>query len=940
MGKKLKLSTKILIGVVVMSMLSLAIFLVAINTFIRDMLVEQTHDYFDSQNAVMALMVDNWLGEYKNLLYGMSQSLKHIPYENLRDVVNEFAEVHGKISQVWIGLDTDVTITSYAGDLPDDWELFGRPWYYGAFGRDYQVVVGMPFWSITEQIWVTYVSRHVYIGGMWAVASFIITLDTIFEMMNGFAIDEGGYVFLVGTNGNFISHPELLHHYRHDNMRNISEIPQYAGVFSEMLSDGRFIPFVTLGGIYSYILSYQLAFADWLMVSVVPVSLINRSINSVITVVTVTLIAILTGFTALLLNYVSRLIKGSISHTLTEFRQSADTLAKSGNLGRISDWDNSFGLDEISREFGKNLSIFASVMSDLSNFSHEVSANDNVEFRINTERYRGSFKKMILDINEFADRFAATLEKTIEQVQQLEILEANSLAKSNFLANMSHEIRTPMNAILGITEIQLQKYGADNEIKDAFEKIYISGDMLLGIINDILDLSKIEAGKMEIIVEKYETASIINDTIVLNMMRIENKPVEFYVSVDENMPEYMLGDELRIKQILNNILSNAFKYTDTGSVNMAFATEERGENPEDVTLVITVTDTGQGMTTEQLDKLFDSYTRFNVEANRYTEGTGLGMSITGNLINLMDGSIQVESEPGVGSSVTIKLPQRKSGDGLLGKETAFNLSEFRTKSRSQLKRLQLNREPMPYGKVLIVDDVEMNIYVAKGLLAPYSVQTDSAESGFAAIEKVKSGKKYDIIFMDHMMPQMDGIETTKRLREMGYKEPIVALTANAVSGQAEAFLRNGFDEFISKPIDIRQLNMVLNKLVRDKQPEEVLEAARIQSEMPHSGDEGFDDYMKSSGILEMVYKEFSHSQKNIVPDIKKSIEAKDFKNAQLLAHTLKGLAGLIGENNLVTLAGNAEAAFRNRAAPKQCIDELSAEVGRVLARITALTKSI
>ena len=928
MGKKLKLSTKILFGVVVMSTLSLAIFLVAINTFIRDMLVEQTHDFFASQNAVMALMVDNWLGEYKNLLEGMSLSLGHVPREGFQNVVNDFAKSHDKISQVWIGLGDDITITSYEGELPYDWYLFGRPWYYGAFAGS-GVQVGMPFFSITEQIWVAYVSKLVELDESWGVASFIITLETIFEMMNDFVIDEGGYVFLVGRNGNFISHPELLHQ---DEIINIAQIPLYADVFPVLPTNGQFVPFVTHEGVEAYILSYNLASADWLMLSVVPMSLINRSINSVIMVVTITLIAILAVFTALLLKNISRLIKGSISHTLTEFRDSSNTLAKSGSLGDISDWDNSFGLDEISREFGKNLSIFASVMGDLSNFTREVSENDNVEFRIKTDKYEGSFKKMILDINEFADRFAQTLEKTIEQVQQLEILEANSLAKSNFLANMSHEIRTPMNAILGITEIQLQKHGADDDTKDAFEKIYISGDMLLGIINDILDLSKIEAGKMEIVSEKYETASIINDTIVLNMMRIENKPVEFFVSVDENMPEYMVGDELRIKQILNNILSNAFKYTDKGSVNMSFVTEDI-ENTPNVTLVVTVKDTGQGMTKEQLDKLFDSYSRFNLEANRYTEGTGLGMSITGNLISLMDGSILVESEPGAGSTVTVRLPQAKSGSGLLGGETANNLSEFRTKSRSQLKRVQLNREPMPYGNVLIVDDVEMNIYVAKGLLAPYSIQVSSADSGFAAIEKVKSGQVFDIIFMDHMMPQMDGIETTKRLREMGYKAPIVALTANAVSGQAEVFLRNGFDEFISKPIDIRQLNNVLNKLVRDKQTEEVLEAARKGVELPASDEINFDDYMKNSGILDMVYKEFSHTQKNVIHEIRSALEAGDYKTAQLLAHTLKGLAGLIGENTLITLAGKAEASFRKSNAPEDYINELSAEVEKVLKKI-------
>ena len=401
-----------------------------------------------------------------------------------------------------------------------------------------------------------------------------------------------------------------------------------------------------------------------------------------------------------------------------------------------------------------------------------------------------------------------------------------SMAKSAFLATMSHEIRTPMNAILGITEIQLQKEELDEDIREALNKTSASGYMLLGIINDILDLSKIEAGKLEIVNDKYEIASLISDAAQLNIMRIGSKPVEFRLEIDENIPASLSGDVLRVKQVLNNILSNAFKYTSSGMVRLSVTTEHFGDDDKNVTLVFCISDTGQGMSKEQIGKLFDQYARFNIEANRTTEGTGLGMSITKNLLRLMNGEISIMSEPGEGTRVTMSIPQKRVGPDALGKEAAENLQNFRISSRVQMKRVQLTREPMPYGSVLIVDDVETNIYVAKGLLAPYELALDSAESGFEAIEKVRSGKVYDIVFMDHMMPKMDGIEATKILRELNYEHPIVALTANAVAGQADIFLGNGFDDFISKPIDIRQLNTILNKLVRDKQPPEVLEAAR------------------------------------------------------------------------------------------------------------------
>jgi signal transduction histidine kinase/CheY-like chemotaxis protein/HPt (histidine-containing phosphotransfer) domain-containing protein len=398
-------------------------------------------------------------------------------------------------------------------------------------------------------------------------------------------------------------------------------------------------------------------------------------------------------------------------------------------------------------------------------------------------------------------------------------------AKSAFLSTMSHEIRTPMNAILGITEIYLQDERITEDVRTGLERIYSSGNMLLSIINDILDLSKIEAGKFELIISNYEVASTLSDTVQLNMMRIGSKPINFELTVDEKLPTMLNGDELRVKQILNNLLSNGFKYTSEGTVTLSVSCESSDKDNE-IILVLSVTDTGQGMSKQQVEKLFDEYSRFNTAANRTTEGTGLGLSITRNLIHMMNGVIEVSSEMGKGSVFTVRIPQEKIGDELLGEEMAENLHNFRTSSRAHLKRAQVVREYMPYGKVLIVDDVETNIYVARGLLRPYGLTIESASSGFAAIDRIKSGNVFDIVFMDHMMPEMDGMEATKIIRESGYNEPVVALTANAVAGQAEVFLSNGFDDFISKPIDMHRMNTILNKFIRDKQTDEVLAEAR------------------------------------------------------------------------------------------------------------------
>jgi len=402
-----------------------------------------------------------------------------------------------------------------------------------------------------------------------------------------------------------------------------------------------------------------------------------------------------------------------------------------------------------------------------------------------------------------------------ELITAKETAEFSNRAKGIFLAQMSHEIRTPMNAILGISEIQLLDKKLSPEAQDGYKKIFESSNLLLNIINDILDFSKIDAGKMEIVCDEYDIPSLINDAVQLNRLRFEIKPIIFKVNLDENTPHELIGDELRIKQVLNNLLSNAFKYTDEGEVELSVYAENNNSS-ENVTLVFKVKDTGQGMSESQVSRIFDEYARFNLETNRSVSGTGLGMSITKRLINLMNGEIKLESKPGEGTIFTVRLPQTRCSASVCGAEIVKNLREFNYHNTSLQKKSQIFHEHMPYGKVLVVDDVASNLYVAKGHLMPYGLQIETVTNGFDAIDKVKNDKNYDIIFMDHMMPKMDGMKTTKILREMGYKHPIVALTANAVIGQEAMFLSNGFDGFISKPIDSRELNRILIELIKDK----------------------------------------------------------------------------------------------------------------------------
>ena len=497
--------------------------------------------------------------------------------------------------------------------------------------------------------------------------------------------------------------------------------------------------------------------------------------------------------------------------------------------------------------------------------------------------------------------------------QRAEAETANK-AKSDFLSHISHEIRTPMNAILGTSEIQLQKTTNSPDTEEAFSMVYSSGNLLLNIINDILDLSKIEAGKLELVSAQYDIPSIIYDTVQLNLLRYDSKPIEFDLKISENTPLDILGDELRIKQVLNNILSNAFKYTVKGNVELSVSAEASEESSGNkFILVLRISDTGQGMTKEQIDKLFEEYTRFNLDTNRTIVGTGLGMHISKRLVDAMNGEIIVESEVGKGSVFTVRLPQERIGNTVCGNEIAEKLRRSRFKNMLKLNRAQIVHEYMPYGSVLIVDDVKSNLYVAKGMMLPYGIKIETAASGFEAIDKIKSGSVYDIIFMDHMMPKMNGLEAAKIIRESGYTNPIVALTANAVTGSSAVFLENGFDAYISKPIDIRELNFSLNRLIRDKQPPEVIEAARQKMEKQLVLEKN-QKTLISNELLKSVIRDVERAIA-VLEDILPKINDPDDAEVDLFTvtvHSMKSVLLNIGEKELSAAALKLEHAGNDK----------------------------
>ena len=495
----------------------------------------------------------------------------------------------------------------------------------------------------------------------------------------------------------------------------------------------------------------------------------------------------------------------------------------------------------------------------------------------------------------------------IAEMKRIEVAEEESRAKSQFLARMSHEIRTPLNAIMGVCDIQLQKHGHSPETEEAFMQVRSSSNILLSIINDILDLSKVEAGKMEIFNKPYDVAGLIFDTVQLNLMHLGSKRIKFNLIVDENLPTLLVGDELRIKQVLNNLLSNAFKYTLVGEVNLHFKLEM--DSPSTASLLIELSDTGQGMTETQLASLFESeYVRFNVASNRLIQGTGLGMNIANRLISLMQGTISAKSEVGTGSTFYVKLPQKIGSKKCLGKSISKNLQNFRLSQRAFRARHSFEYKYMPYGKVLVVDDVDSNLFVAKGLLMPYGLTVHTAASGYDCIDKIKTGEVYDIVFMDHMMPEIDGIETAKKMREMGYDQPIVALTANTILGQAELFVAHGFAGFISKPIDVARLNSYLMSLIHDKQRPDVLAAAEEAKKIAEKPVD------ISAGMAEAFARDAEHTLKALEPLMERTDWSDDdYRIFTIRTHGIKSALANIGRTRLADVAGSLELAGRDRA---------------------------
>ncbi len=489
-----------------------------------------------------------------------------------------------------------------------------------------------------------------------------------------------------------------------------------------------------------------------------------------------------------------------------------------------------------------------------------------------------------------------------------------SRAKSNFLAQMSHEIRTPINAVLGLDEMILRESNEEH-ITEYATDIQNAGRSLLSLINDILDLSKIESGKLEIIPVKYQLSTLLNDCYDMTSIRAKDKNLSFEIKVDPTIPNNLFGDEFRLRQIILNLLSNAIKYTLEGTVTLSV--EGKNTNSNEFILDISVSDTGIGIKPENQEKLFYSFERIEESKNRNIEGTGLGLSITKHLLTLMGGIIYVKSEYGKGSTFYVRIPQT-----ILSEEVIGDFSEKYTKA-SPKNSLPAKNFHAPDGHILVVDDIEINLKVFTGLLKNTWLHIDTAASGAQCLEKITK-KHYDIIFLDHLMPEMDGIETLQAMKEVPENKnqttPVIVLTANAIMGAKEEYLNAGFIDYLSKPMRGEDLeNMILkylpNELILEPEDESHKEDNISQTKTFLEQLSSFLDTKTGLNFCmndEDFYKEVlnTYLDKNQLTVLQTSYDEKDLKTYQIQVHSVKSTSLSIGATKLSNDAKQLEMAAK------------------------------
>jgi len=494
-----------------------------------------------------------------------------------------------------------------------------------------------------------------------------------------------------------------------------------------------------------------------------------------------------------------------------------------------------------------------------------------------------------------------------EMLATVKNAEIASEAKSSFIAIMSHEMRTPLNAILGFAELSLDAEYVCEQVYTNLLNIQNAGKTLLSLINDMLDISKIEMGKFELVPIEYGTAGMLNDVLTQSILHKGEKPIEFILKISDNFPATLFGDELRVRQVLSNVISNAFKYTANGKVELSLAGTAKGGS---VWVYATIRDTGMGIKPEDIERVFEDYVQTDRAANRRIVGTGLGLSISRRLACMMGGDIKLASEYGKGSTFTVRIKQGFVSSDSIGAEAIKDLKEFNYTEKRHRRTQFVALQSLTSAHVLVVDDVETNLEVAVGMLRRYSITAECVTSGADAIAAMQNADaRYDAIFMDHMMPNMDGIEALQHIRAIGTplarNIPVIAFTANAIVGNEQMFLENGFQAFLTKPLEASQLDSVIREWVWDRRK-------NIFAEFDVNGvdfDKGLLRFGGDTGSYLNVLRSFSRTVPTNLDRIV-TVSSKNLSEYMVLVHGIRGACFGICADEAAALATALEDAAK------------------------------
>lgn len=817
-------------------------------------------DYINVTEYVVGTMIDNGADDEVILKYLTDQT-------NMvqQSIMPATTGIYGYIQESFL---------DGSGWVPDDdYVPTERPWYIDAIAGQGNIVLVDPYFDLyTQDVCMTIAKALPNGRDVVAVDQTLGRIQEITE--SGIRKDKDTTRMVISSNGLVVAHSDP-----DERGKNYFED---AGTFGYYImeqvkaSDSDYIDLSYKGEHYTV---YSVPIGDdWYSISVVDSEAMYRTIRTMLIIGLAAILATFITFTAIMIRTGKKtVVAGNLQSILSS---SADIYMSLCDLDVIN--NEATGIKNVNPAIAKAvescdhnmMQIFNGIMAGLPESPTKQAARDFTDLSTIDERMKDTDTALVeylsygniwvrarfvvsertpdgkvshvLWMLENIDKEKKERDKLIDMSERAL---AASEAKSTFLSNMSHEIRTPINAILGMNEVVLRDC-KDEHIIELSENIRSSGNTLLGLVNNILDFSKIESGKLEIIPVDYDLASVLNDLVNLIRPRLDPKGLELILDIDHDIPEQLFGDDVRLRQVVTNLLTNAAKYTEKGSVTFKMSFDRIEYDPNSVILHISIKDTGIGIKKEDMDKLFSEFERIEEKRNRNIEGTGLGMAITQSLLELMDSSLHVDSVYGEGSEFSFDITQKVRDWAPIGDyEAAYK------KSLSQ-KEGYHKKFTAPGARLLVVDDTPMNIIVFTSLLEPTEIEIDAAESGDDGIQYALK-HKYDMIFLDHMMPNKDGIETLHELKShedyINKDTPHIVLTANAIAGARDKYLQEGFDDYFTKPIDSSKLEaMIVSYLPDDKI-------------IPASDDEIADESTEvgaASGTTDMIPDETSDSERD------------------------------------------------------------------------------